>query len=150
MGVRALMVVAVLSLAAAGGGEEQAAKELKKFEGTWVLDAGEKDGTRVADEHIRKSRITWKGKEIVAVTPHQSAEPIKGTITVDPTKVPREMDWVRSAGPGAGRRMKAIYEFIGEDRYRVCFAPAGKDRPKEFATKQGSGHTLHVWKRAKE
>jgi hypothetical protein len=34
--------------------------------------------------------------------------------------------------------------------YRVCFAPPGKPRPREFATKPGSSHTLHVWKRVKD
>ena len=44
--------------------------------------------------------------------------------------------------------MHAIYEFVGEDRYRICFAPPGKYRPTGFATRPGSGHLLHVWKRA--
>jgi hypothetical protein len=30
------------------------------------------------------------------------------------------------------------------------FDPSGKERPTTFATKPGSGHILHVWKRAKE
>ena len=48
-----------------------------------------------------------------------------------------------------GRVMLAIYEFRGPDEYVVVFAPAGKDRPKELDAKKGSGHTMHVWKRAK-
>jgi uncharacterized protein (TIGR03067 family) len=60
------------------------------------------------------------------------------------------MDWTRSNGPDAGKTMLAIYEFINDDEYRICFAPAGKERPKEFSTKAGSGHFLHTWKRLKK
>jgi hypothetical protein len=45
--------------------------------------------------------------------------------------------------------MHAIYEFIDADQYGVRFAPPGKERPKGFATRPGSGHALHVRKRAK-
>ncbi len=124
--------------------------ELKKFEGTWVMASGEREGEKVADEHVKKSKITWEGKRVTVHTPHQSREPIRAETTVDPSKSPKQMDWVRSTGPGKGMAMHGIYEFIDADHYRVCFAPPGKERPKEFATKPGSGHTLHVWKRAKQ
>ena len=45
--------------------------------------------------------------------------------------------------------MKAIYEFTGDDQYRICFDPSGRDVPKEFATRPGSGYLLHAWKRVK-
>ncbi len=146
--------VAAVALLAAGlllaaDKDEDAKKDLKKLEGTWVMVSGEKDGEKVADENVKASKITWKGAEATIETPHQSKEPFKATTTLDPTKKPKEMDWVRSTGPDAGKPMHAIYEFIDEDTYRVCFAPAGKDRPKEFATKAGTGHMLHVWKRMK-
>ena len=45
--------------------------------------------------------------------------------------------------------MKGIYEIDG-DNYKVCFAPPGKDRPKEFSSKGDEGLTLSVWKKAKK
>jgi uncharacterized protein (TIGR03067 family) len=147
----ALLLGAALAAAAllAADKDDEAKKELKKFEGTWVMVSGERDGEKIADEHVQKSKITWKGGEAEVLTPHQSKDVIKGTVTIDPTKKPKEMDWKRSTGPDAGKTMRAIYEFMGDDQYRVCFAPGDKDRPKEFSTKPGSGHTLHVWKRVK-
>jgi uncharacterized protein (TIGR03067 family) len=124
--------------------------ELKKFEGSWVLVSGERDGEKVPDEHVKRSQITWEGKRVSLLTPHQSKETIRAEVTLDPAKAPKQMDWVRATEPGKGQRMQAIYEFVGEDQYRVCFAPPGKDRPKEFRTRPGTGHTLHVWKRAKQ
>ena len=41
-----------------------------------------------------------------------------------------------------------IYELDG-DTYRYCLAPAGKPRPTEFASKEGSGHSLGASQRQK-
>jgi uncharacterized protein (TIGR03067 family) len=150
--MRALMVglaVAVVSgLAVAEDAKRE--KEKKKFAGTWTMASGEVDGKAVADEHVKQSKITFTEDTVTVVTPHQSKEPIKAKVKrLDPSKKPAEMDWVRDSGPGAGKAMMAIYEWIDDDSYRVCFDPAGKERPREFKTKEGSGHIMHVWKRAK-
>lgn len=126
------------------------AADLKKLEGTWVMVSGKRDGQPVAAEHVGKSRIVWKGKDVVVETPHQAKEPIKASATVATAGGgAKAMDWTRANGPDAGRVMLAIYEFRGPDEYVIVFAPAGKDRPKELDAKAGSGHTMHVWKRVK-
>jgi uncharacterized protein (TIGR03067 family) len=149
---RLLLLVPVAFLGVgAGAGEDPAKKELKKFEGAWMMVTGKHDGAKLPDEHVKKGRLTYMGKAVLVETPHQSKETIKARITrLDPTKKPAEMDWVRSNGPHAGEKMLAIYEFIDDDQYQICFAPAGKPRPKDFSTKAGSGHFLHVWKRVKK
>jgi uncharacterized protein (TIGR03067 family) len=52
-------------------------------------------------------------------------------------------------GPDKGKTFLGIYELSGDD-YKVCFAPAGKGRPVEFSSKEGSGNILQVWKRGKK
>jgi len=42
----------------------------------------------------------------------------------------------------------AIYE-IDDEHHRICFAAAGKERPKDFSSQPGSGNLLQVWKREK-
>jgi uncharacterized protein (TIGR03067 family) len=149
--MRHLLLIATAGLLVAADAKDDAAKkDLDKFQGTWMLVSGEKDGQKLAADDVKKSKLTWKGKECAVDTPHQAKETIKATAKLDATKTPKEMDWERSAGPAAGKPMHAIYEFTGDYQYRICFAPAGKDRPKEFATKAGSGEILHVWKRVKE
>lgn len=145
----ALLVAGAFLLVGADAGDD-ADKELKKLQGTWVLAAGEKEGEKLPDEHVKASKITWKGKEASLLTPHQSKEIIRARVSIDPSQKPKQMEWVRSTEPGKGQKMYAIYEFIDGDTYRVCFALPGKERPTEFTTKPGSGHLLHVWKRAKE
>jgi uncharacterized protein (TIGR03067 family) len=146
-------VLTGLWLLAPGGAEAQDnnlhEQELKRLQGTWVLVSGEVQGKKVAPEDIKASRMTYAGDTLTLTTPHQSGQPITARLKrLDPKKAPREMDWVRSAGPAAGRTTQAIYEFDGEDQYKVCFDPSGNGRPKEFATTSGGCRILHVWKRA--
>ncbi|OAI49462.1 hypothetical protein AYO44_18495 [Planctomycetaceae bacterium SCGC AG-212-F19] len=130
--------------------DDAVAQEIKKLEGTWVLMSGEKEGQPLPPEVVKKSKLVRKGKEVAVDTPHQSKDTIKSTHEIDPTKNPKEMTFLRVIGPDAGKKMLAIYEWIDPDQYRVVFAPAGKDRPKEFATKPGTGQIMHVWKRVKD
>lgn len=144
-----IYLVLSMALLAAGDRPQDSRKELERFEGTWVLIDGEKEGQKLPADQIKKGKITWHRGQVSVDTPHQSPDTIQATITVDPSQSPKHMDWVRSTGPGKDETFHAIYEFISDDEYRVCFSPAGKDRPREFATKPGNGQLLHVWKRVK-
>jgi uncharacterized protein (TIGR03067 family) len=145
-----MVLMAVSGSLLADAKDDAAAADLKKFAGTWEMVSGKRDGQSLASEDVAKSRITWKGNEVMVDTPHQSKDTIKAMVaTLDPTRKPKAMDWTRANGPDAGKKMLAIYEFTGPDEYRVVFAPAGKARPKDFDSKAGSQHHVHVWKRVK-
>ncbi len=139
------MVCFVWSIASAQSQEDS---ELQKFQGAWVMVSAEMDGKKVHDDHIKQSKITYVGNKVEVITPHQHKEKIIGTITkFDTTKSPKEMHYVRSIGPNTGTPVVAIYEFDGPDQYKISFHPAGKDTPKKFGSKAGSGHIWHTWKR---
>lgn len=147
---RLLALIPGLVLAAVAVAQPDLPADVKKLQGVWVMTTAEKDGAKVAVDQVKASKITYKGMEVIVETPHQAKEPIKVKLTrVDSTKKPAEMDWVRENGPDAGKVMLAIYEFSDGDHYRICFGSGGKDRPTAFSTKEGSGHFLHEWKRAK-
>jgi len=83
-------------------------------------------------------------------SPHQSKETILFNIVkIDPTKSPKEFIWIRKTGPNAGKTIKGIYEFNGNDEFKFAFDPSGVTTPKEFATKEGTGYILNTWKRVK-
>ena len=125
--------------------------ELKKFQGTWVMTSAEMDGKKVHDAHVKVSKITFVGTAVEVLSPHQGKEKIVAKVTkLDPSTKPAQIHWIRSAGPKAGATMMAIYEFTGPDQYKVCFDPAGQGAPDKFATKAGSGHIWHNWKRVKK
>ncbi len=125
---------------------EQEKKALQKLEGKWILLKGEHEGKKLSKETCKDSSLVIKGnKHFVLV----GDEKILGTHTVDPTKNPKTMDSTYTEGPLKGKTAFGIYK-IKKNKFTVCFAPPGKDRPTEFTTKTGTGVLYHVWKRKKE
>jgi uncharacterized protein (TIGR03067 family) len=69
--------------------------------------------------------------------------------TIDPSKSPKEIDIVSTSGSNKGKTAPGIYAFEG-DEFKLCFANRpGGTRPITFAAKEGSGHTLFVFRRVK-
>ena len=138
------LVWSVWTMAAAQAQQQSVDAELQKFQGTWVMISGEMDGKKVHETHVKNSRIAFVGDKVEVITPHQHRAPIiVSVVKLDLTKNPKEMHWVHTAGPKAGKTMIAIYEFEGPDQYKICFDPAGLAVPKKFGTKVGSGHIWH-------
>ena len=124
--------------------------QLDKFQGAWVMVAGERDGKKISDDHLNQSKIVYKGNQGELFAPHQHNETIFfEIIKFDPTKSPKEVQLVRKNGPSAGKTIVAIYEFDGNDQFKFAFDPAANTTPKEFATKEGSGFICQTWKRSK-
>jgi uncharacterized protein (TIGR03067 family) len=68
----------------------------------------------------------------------------KAQFRLDSTQSPKEIDLTNRAGsPTYG-----IYSLEGET-LKICLAPQGGERPKEFASKPRSGQSLFVLKRDK-
>ena len=145
------LVWSVWIMAAAQAQQQSVDAELQKFQGIWVMISGEMDGKKVHETHVKNSRIAFVGDKVEVITPHQHRDPIiVSVVKLDLTKNPKEMHWVHTAGPKAGKTMIAIYEFEGPDQYKICFDPADGSVLKEFGTKEGSGHIWHTWKRAEQ
>jgi hypothetical protein len=106
------------------------AKELARFEGTWVLVSSERDGRTKSEE----------------TNPY----------TVDVTGTPRKFDLIKPPrlGPNASADY-GIYEWK-DDTLRYCTrnGPLGAGigvpdlRPRDFTTRDGDGRTVYLWKRA--
>jgi uncharacterized protein (TIGR03067 family) len=145
-----VIVLSVWTAAVLCAAGPESDKELQKLQGAWVMVSGEVDGSKVADEHAAKSKITYEDGKGLLVVPNQHGEPIVFEIVkIDAAKSPKEMHFVRKNGPSAGKTIIAIYEFQGDDQYKFAFDPAGVITLQEFATKQGTGHIHNIWKREK-
>jgi uncharacterized protein (TIGR03067 family) len=142
----ALVTLTVGTLIAADA--EDAKKDLDKLQGTWALVSGERDGKKFTEEEVKKTKLFIKG-DTFRIPESSVATSDDGTIKIDPSKKPKEMNATTGSGPDKGKIWQGIYKLRG-DRYKVCFAPPGKDRPTEFSSKAGSGHLLQLWKREKE
>jgi uncharacterized protein (TIGR03067 family) len=150
MRVDALLVLTGVVVVAAGSfavraAEDKAKGDVAKMEGTWKIVSWEQDGQAVSEEDVKKAVMTVKGDRFTLTTPQQTTE---GSLKLDSTKKPKEIDATPAKGAFEGKTLLGVYE-LSEDTGKLCFAPPGQDRPKEFSSKKGSGHILFVGKREK-
>jgi uncharacterized protein (TIGR03067 family) len=138
--VTALLTAIGLACATAAAADE-AAKELETFTGSWMAISVEVDGKKVEG---KLPFLSVGGAKYVF---RSGGEVIEGTHRLDPTKTPKQIDAVRTKGPDAGQTLKGIYE-LDRNNFKVCFAPAGKDRPTGFVSRAGEGQRLMTFKRA--
>lgn len=143
-------VVPVLAVgffvAATSFGGDAGKGELKKLEGVWTMVSGEAMGKELPADIIKSAKLIIKGdKHDVTV----GEVHLVGTHKVDGTMKPKSIDSMDTEGPWKDGKALGIYK-VEKGTFTVCFAPPGKDRPKEFTTKSGTGEILHVWKLKKE
>jgi uncharacterized protein (TIGR03067 family) len=132
-----------LLIAADAKDADVAKKELKKLSGSYVMASGESRAEKLSEERIKEATMTIEGDKYTA---RFGGAAVMGTLKVDPSKTPKEID----ATDSEGKTILGIYQF-DKDQFTVCFAPPGKERPKEFSIKAGTGDFIHVWKKkAKE
>jgi uncharacterized protein (TIGR03067 family) len=150
MRAEALLVLTGVVVVAAGSftvraAQDKAKDDVAKMEGTWKIVSWEQDGKAVSGEYVKKVVVTVKGDRFTLMTPDATTE---GRFKVDVTKKPKEIDATPAKGAFEGKTLRGVYELSG-DTCKACFAPPGKDRPREFSSKKGSGHILFVGKRQK-
>jgi len=143
MAMYVLGAVAVAIMATTSAPDEATAKEMKKLEGSWQLTSAVKDGKETPADVVKKIRVVIKGgKHSVYFADDVVAKEIP--FAVDPSQNPKTtVDTLPD-----GQEIKGIYK-LDDDTLTSCVAEVGKDRPVEFVSKPGSGHTLRVFKRIK-
>jgi uncharacterized protein (TIGR03067 family) len=139
-----MLIAAVgLLMAAEAPKGDAAKKEYQKFTGTWRIESMVVEGAKVEEDQFKTARLVLKGDKFSMT--HGDVT-YGGTYRVDVSKKPKTIDVVFTEGPDKGNTLLGIYELDG-DTYKVCI---GKERPKEFVSKPGSGHVLEVFKREKK
>jgi uncharacterized protein (TIGR03067 family) len=142
-----VLVAGLLLGAAPAPKEDDAKKDREALQGTWKIVSSEEDGK--TQEEAKESMVDFqkdtftikRGDELVA----------KGTFKLDPSKKPKTIDIRITEGPREGDKgleYHGIYE-VDKDTMRWCMNTEGKDRPKEFTTKEGTNHSLLTLKRVK-
>jgi uncharacterized protein (TIGR03067 family) len=71
---------------------------------------------------------------------------LKARFKSDPSKSPKTVDYVNTAGANKGKTQLGIYELKG-DLLRVCMAAPGSERPTRFESVRGDGATFTEWRR---
>ena len=124
---------------------QDAAKESKMLEGTWLPSAAELGENPFDEATLKSMKLVIEGDKYT-VTVGKAID--KGTTKIDPSKTPKTMDIMGGEGPNKGKTFLCIYELNG-DTLRVCYDLGGKARPSEFKTKKGELLFLVTYKRAK-
>lgn len=136
---------ATLGLARLVPNEMDDSDDASSTDGTWLASAAELGGEKFPDE-VRKSisLVIDDGKYTVMV----GKNPDRGTVKLDPSKKPMEIDITGTEGPNKGKTFLAIYEKTG-DTLRVCYDLSGKARPAEFKSEKGTLQFLVTYERRK-
>ena len=91
---------------------------------------------------MKQTTIVFKGDIFRFPESAEYATSRAGTVKLDESKNPKEMDAISTEK----EVMLGIYA-LERNGYKVCFAPAGKPRPTQFASTPGSGYILQSWER---
>jgi uncharacterized protein (TIGR03067 family) len=119
---------------------DAAKEELKKFQGTWIVELQDDDGKKFSDDDLRGRSICF-GMNLFLVRKKSSMEQI-GKIKIDPAK--KSINASVEKGGREGDLLLGIYEFDG-DKLKLCFSTDAEARPKEF--KGGADKLLMICKR---
>jgi uncharacterized protein (TIGR03067 family) len=114
---------------------------LKEFQGTWQLVLQDDRRGKADPEAVKKTTIIVQKDRYKVAQEGKVADEF--VIRLDPEKKPAEIDFVILDGPNQGKTEKGIYVLEG-NKLKICVADMGKDRPTEFALKDGKPWALLV------
>jgi uncharacterized protein (TIGR03067 family) len=144
-----LLAAGLLLAAPVFGGEAAPPADLARLQGTWLTDSLVSNGKTLVDKDHPPgpgpvTKLAYEGdKWLIRVGDKTVAS---GVFRIDPSRTPKEIDILDASGARNDKAQLGIYELSG-DTYRYCLAPAGKPRPTEFASPEGSGYSLGVSRR---
>ena len=143
----ATMTLAMLILAEAPKGGAAAAADLKKMAGKWQVVSVEHGGQKKPAKEVKALTVEITGGKMIAREVKESKQ--EATFTVNPKAKPAAaIDFKILTGSDSSKEAKGIHKLDG-DTLTLCIAEPDKDRPKVFAGKEKTGHTLMVLKRIK-
>lgn len=114
------------------------------WEGEWAMTAGILNGSAMAEHLVAWcQRVTRGDVTSVAAGPRVI---LRARFALDASKKPHAVDYVNLEGANRRKSQRGIFELKG-DQLRVCMAPPGKLRPRDFSSKVGDGRSYTTWRR---
>jgi len=115
-------------------------RDLDHLQGAWKISSLELDGQEMSAAVLEGARIEIEGERFTATG---MGSEYAGTVSLNASAKPRQIDMKFDSGPEAGNVNLGIYELL-PDGWKLCLATRGGVRPRKFATTFGSGYALEV------
>src|SRR5262249_7055719 len=134
--------ILVIPLLIAADKSEDAENALRQMEGEWQLVSATRDGNAMPEDMVKATRCTVKGDKFTIIRDGKTGA--EGTLKLDTAKKTKQIDMRIGDATALG-----IYE-LDKDSFKLCYGRPGKNRPTEFAAKEGDGQSLSERKRHKD
>jgi uncharacterized protein (TIGR03067 family) len=147
-----MRVLAVAVLVAAGGGAvlgQSPSEEMKKWAGYWKPESIIYDGKEQMPDPATRASITLVVKDgeyrmYVLSDPQRKLHLrlFTADLTLDPSA--KTFELTVKDGEKKGHKRHGIYE-LKDGRLKICYGPAEKPRPTQFAAPPGSEYFFETW-----
>jgi uncharacterized protein (TIGR03067 family) len=118
-------------------------EDIDLLQGSWSISSLTMDGLEVSADVFASGNIVVKGNRFTSIG--MGAE-YEGTLELDPSTNPRQLNMRFDIGPEQCNVNLCIYEIVG-DVWRLCVATRGPVRPSTFVSTSGSGFAVEVLRR---
>ena len=115
-----------------------------ELEGEWQMVSAVMNGVPMEQSAVAWVKRVTVGNETAVYAGPQTM--LKAQFTSDPSKSPKTLDYVHTAGSNKGKTTLGIYEFDA-GLLRICMAAPASPRPSKFESVRGDGASFTVWKR---
>jgi uncharacterized protein (TIGR03067 family) len=120
-------------------------RDLETLQGQWEQISLEIDGVMdPPDDLSAPGGVTAFSGDRFTVHAADGALLLEGAFTLDASANPKQVNWLDTIGPDAGRPLPAIYRLDG-DHFIFVAADAGASRPTEF--RAGPGQIMRTFVR---
>jgi uncharacterized protein (TIGR03067 family) len=118
----------------------------ERIQGVWKLVSSEREGKREPGDVKYPLQLVFSTDTLRFALPAGARHP--QPYKLDATRKPKRIDWLAGGKNGPSKPVPGIYELDG-DTLKICWGGPGKERPRRFKTKAGTGDWLWICKRAK-
>lgn len=129
--------------------DEAIQKDLKSIAGNWTATSREADGEKTPADALKGVLVKVAADGTATVTKDGTIIRKVKWVNMDPTQKMKTVDVEIIQGEDKGKTLLAIYRVKG-DKFTVCVANSGKERPTEFSTAADSGRSLMTYTRSKD
>jgi uncharacterized protein (TIGR03067 family) len=120
-------------------------QDIDLLQGSWSITSLLMEGQELPASMFAYASIVVKGNRFTSLGMGTAYE---GTLELDPSTIPRQLNMNFDVGPEKGNVNLGIYEIAG-DVWKFCIATRGSVRPSSFISTPRSGIALETLQRVK-